>query len=146
MLEFRFSVHEYLKGTGPAEIGGNRVHVSTRRRPKPRLAAARIAAAHDSRWDSREAIVFLYSPSKEAVQAVHFEDFGAALPTSPDQFLFGRMIEKCDPIEYRKPTRWQVSTVSCGFLLLESPSQGASGATAEFEQQPSDPRQQAVPA
>ena len=22
MLEFRFTVHEYLKGTGPAEIGG----------------------------------------------------------------------------------------------------------------------------
>ena len=126
MLEFRFTVHEYLKGTGPAEIGGI-VYMWFETEAQARFAAARIGAAHDSRWDSREAIVFLYSPSKEAVQAAQFVYWGAALPTTSDQYLFGRMIE------FATQNSGEAYSVASAHRKLwlpaaETPSQGASGA------------------
>ena len=126
MLEFRFTVHEYLKGTGPAEIGGI-VYMTFETEAQARAAAARIGAAHDSRWDSREAIVFLYSPSKEAVQTVHYMHWGAALPTTSDQYLFGRMFES--PSRYTGEA-YSVASVHRKLWLpaAETPSQGASGA------------------
>ena len=126
MLEFRFTVHEYLKGTGPAEIGGI-VYMWFETEAQARLAAAQIGAAHDSRWDSREAIVFLYSPSKEAVQAAQFVYWGAALPTTSDQYLFGHMIELTT--KYSSEA-YSVSSVYRKLWLpaAETPSQGASGA------------------
>ena len=126
ILEFRFTVHEYLKGTGPAEIGGI-VYMTFETEAQARLAAARIGAAHDSRWDSREAIVFLYSPSKEAVQTVHFLHWGAALPTTSDQYLFGRMIELTTQ---KSGEAYSVASAHRKLWLpaAETPSQGASGA------------------
>ena len=58
LLEFRFSVHEYLKGSGGNEIGGI-VYLPFHTEAHARAAVTAIADAHDSRWDSREAIVFL---------------------------------------------------------------------------------------
>ena len=84
MLEFRFTVHEYLKGTGPVEIGGI-VYREYETEAGARRAALRITEAHDSRWDSREAIVFMYFPSNEGAE-------WAVLPTTSDQFLIGRMV------------------------------------------------------
>ena len=59
-LEFRFRVLEYLKGSGPNEI---RAHVSeyysTQAEAQAGLAA--VVAAHDTRWDNRQAVVFLHS-------------------------------------------------------------------------------------
>ena len=126
MLEFRFTVHEYLKGTGPAEIGGI-VYMTFETEAQARAAATRIAAAHDSRWDSREAIVFLYSPSKEAVQTVHFLHWGAALPTTSDQYLFGHMIELTT--QYTGEA-YSVASAHRKLWLpaAETPSQDASGA------------------
>ena len=120
MLEFRFTVHEYLKGTGPAEIGGI-VYMTFETETQARLAAARIGAAHDSRWDSREAIVFLYSPSVEDVPG------GAALPTTSDQYLFGRMIELTTQ---KSGEAYSVASAHRKLWLpaAETPSQGASGA------------------
>ena len=60
LLEFRFQVHEYLKGSGPNEINGlvyiEYYHGSE---AEAREGASQIVAAHDSRWDDREAVVFL---------------------------------------------------------------------------------------
>ena len=136
MLEFRFTVHEYLKGTGPAEIGGI-VYWMFETEAQARAAAARIGAAHDSRWDSREAIVFLYSPSKEAVQAVHFVYWGTALPTTSDQYLFGRMIE------VTASSGGEAYSVASAHRKLwlpaaETPSQGASGSSNNNAQSPDD--------
>ena len=124
MLEFRLTVHEYLKGTGPAEIGGI-VYMAFETETQARAAAPRLGAAHDSRWESREAIVFLYSPSREAVHDVHA--VYSAIPTTSDQYLFGRMFES--PSRYTGEA-YSVASVHRKLWLpaAETPSQGASGA------------------
>ena len=63
LLEFRFEVHEYLKGSGPDEIGAFIVaYYGTEEHAQ--WARPLLAAAHDSRWDDREAIVFLNYPDE----------------------------------------------------------------------------------
>ena len=58
LLEFRFEVHEYLKGSGPGEIGAF-IFFKHDTQAGAQRAAALLAAAHDTRWDDREAILFL---------------------------------------------------------------------------------------
>ena len=58
LLEFRFEVHEYLKGSGPDEIGAF-VFYHYETEAAARRAAPLLAAAHDARWDDREEVVFL---------------------------------------------------------------------------------------
>ena len=58
LLEFRFEVHEYLKGSGSDEIGAVAFYYYDTE-VAARQAAPLLAAAHDARWDGREAIVFL---------------------------------------------------------------------------------------
>ena len=60
LLEFRFTVHEYLKGSGGNEVSGF-VHRSFGYVEDARAAEAVIADAHDARWDDRESVVFLFS-------------------------------------------------------------------------------------
>ena len=60
LLEFRFTVHEYLKGSGGNEVSGF-VHRSFLYEEDARAAEAVIADAHDARWDDREAVVLLSS-------------------------------------------------------------------------------------
>ena len=136
MLEFRFTVHEYLKGTGPAEIGGI-VYMAFETETQARLAAARIGTAHDSRWESREAIVFLYLPGNEVVHTVHDVHWGAALPTTSDQYLFGRMIELT--AQY-KGEAYSVASAHRKLWLpaAETPSQGASGSSNNNAPSPDD--------
>ena len=88
MLEFRFRVHEYLKGSGPAEIGGvvyRTDHAGSHwtTREQAQAGAENMLAAHDSRWDSREAIVFLWSED-------HYIDDRIQLATG--QYWFGPMV------------------------------------------------------
>ena len=66
MVEFRFRVNEYLKGSGPNGIGGLVYRTEHDgwfwdTREQAQAGAANMIAAHDSRWDQREAIVFLWS-------------------------------------------------------------------------------------
>ena len=129
MLEFRFTVHEYLKGTGPAEIGGI-VYREYETQAEAHIAALRIGAAHDSRWDSREAIVFMYLPSNEAA-------YWAALPTTSDQFLIGRMVNRT--AQYSG----EAYTVASAHRKLwlpaaESPGQAASGSSNDNARSPDD--------
>ena len=58
LLEFRFKVHEYLKGSGPDEIGAF-IFAYYETAVAARQATTLLAAAHDGRWDNREAVVFL---------------------------------------------------------------------------------------
>ena len=85
LLEFRFQVHEYLKGSGPDEIGGIvHIHYGTSEEDA-RAGMAGIADAHDSRWDDREAIVFLREDTWS--QNPQFPAF----PTESDQYFFEAM-------------------------------------------------------
>ena len=59
VLEFRFRVHEYLKGAGGNEIGGLVYLWPEPTKAEARTVAAQMPDAHDSRWDNRQAIVFL---------------------------------------------------------------------------------------
>ena len=86
-------------------------------------------------------MVFLYSPSKEAVQTVHYMHWGAALPTTSDQYLFGRVIDLSDRYS------GEAYTVASAYKKLwlpadESPSQGASGAQggSNIARSPADKR------
>ena len=58
LLEFRFEVREYLKGSGPDEIGAF-IFAYYETAVAARRATTLLAAAHDGRWDNREAVVFL---------------------------------------------------------------------------------------
>ena len=59
-LEFRFRVHEYLKGSGPNEVVGivtdEGWHATE---AVARAQLERLASGHDTRWDGRQAIIFL---------------------------------------------------------------------------------------
>ena len=83
LLEFRFRVHEYLKGSGPNELRGL-VHFYSflTTRDEAQLVAAEMLAAHDTRWDQREAIVFLWSEGWPNTS--QFEQM-------PDQYWIGMM-------------------------------------------------------
>ena len=60
-IEFRFRVLEYLKGSGPTEIGAfTGLLLDTE--DEARQVAALLPSMHDARWDDREAIVFLDYP------------------------------------------------------------------------------------
>ena len=63
-LEFRFRVLEYLKGSGPNEIVAiisEGVYHATEAEARAVLPA--MSASHDTRWDDREAMVFMFSGS-----------------------------------------------------------------------------------
>ena len=84
LLEFRFEVHEYLKGSGPDQIGGIvYIHFRTSEEDA-QTGVEQIASAHDSRWDAREAIVFL-------TKAPRYEGRLPAFPVESDQYFFGFM-------------------------------------------------------
>ena len=59
ILEFRFRVLEYLKGSGPDEIYAI---VDTEDAARTLLGA--LQETHDARWDGREAILFLFSDTE----------------------------------------------------------------------------------
>ena len=60
VLEFRFQVHEYLKGTGPDKITAIVTESFTyNSEAEAQDLAPELLAAHDSRWDNRQAILFL---------------------------------------------------------------------------------------
>ena len=80
LLEFRFRVHEYLKGSGANEIGAF-VFLHFPTEAEARAAVAAMAAGHDNRWDSREAIVFLVSDAGHPVPEI-----------GQDQYWFGEMV------------------------------------------------------
>ena len=122
MLEFRFTVHEYLKGTGPAEIGGHHIHgVRDGNSGASRRDSDRRRARQQMGQPRGHRVPVLAQPS-----TVHVPG-GAALPTTSDQYLFGRMIERTE--EYSREA-YSVSSVYRKLWLpaTETPSQGASGA------------------
>ena len=85
VLEFRFRVHEYLKGSGSNEIGGLvYMWLNEPTEANARTVAAQMPDAHDSRWDNREAIVFLEAERSSRNQV---------LPLGPDQYWFGSIRE-----------------------------------------------------
>ena len=118
VLEFRFRVHEYLKGTGPDEIGGL-VYLKFNAEPKAQAAAAQMAPGHDTRWAARQAIVFLKLPSSE------IEDHGAALPTASDQYVFGRMLYPASG--YGWVDNYTISSIHRKLWLPVAQPPGASG-------------------
>ena len=81
-LEFRFRVHEYLKGSGPDEIGVF-VHMAFDTEADARVALPDLVAAHDGRWDNREAIVFASTVDPNG----GIRD-GHPIPTGPGQYWF----------------------------------------------------------
>ena len=84
ILEFRFRVNEYLKGSGPAEIGGI-MYMYYETEADARAAQALTGDAHDDRWDTREAIVFL--------DAEDSFRHGPQFQAGPGQYWFGLMGE-----------------------------------------------------
>ena len=124
VLEFRFRVHEYLKGTGPNEIGGL-VYLDYESEAEAQQAAAQIASAHDDRWDDREAIVFL-------TERNFF--IRPDYPTASDQFWFGKMAFDFpgSPINGASEA-YTVASVYQELWLPETQSSAASGAVGASE-------------
>ena len=85
VLEYRFQVHEYLKGSGPNEIGGL-TYLWNKPSETEALAVAReMPTAHDTRWDNREAIVFLETDHRPY-------GYTTGIQIAADQHWFGLMI------------------------------------------------------
>ena len=82
VLEFRFTVSEYIKGSGGTNISGF-VYMAYWTEAQAQAAAAVIASAHDSRWDDREAVVFLKSENAW---------LRGRYPLAADQYWFGRFV------------------------------------------------------
>ena len=81
ILELKFNALEYLKGSGGTEVIGMIADIyprSTESEAKAELP--KLLAAHDTRWDDRDAIVFL-------------NRFQELFPSSgqPDRYLLGRI-------------------------------------------------------
>ncbi len=74
LLEFKFTVNEYLKGSGGNAISGF-VYMSYGTEAEARAAAEVMADAHDDRWDDREGIVFL-SSSEPWIESSYQLDVG----------------------------------------------------------------------
>ena len=64
VLEFRFRVNEYLKGSGPTAIVALVLGGAFPTQAEAQAAMPGIVAQHDTRWDNREAVVFLYSDGR----------------------------------------------------------------------------------
>lgn len=95
ILEFRFTVAEYLKGTGGGEltvlIGDERAAQSTY---EDALEVARgWSDAHNSIWDDREAIIF-------ADQAIIFADGTTAIPGTGGAYFLRRVPKYYRFLEY----------------------------------------------
>ena len=121
MLEFRFRVHEYLKGSGPNEIGGVVYRIEHNgafwdTRESALAGAANMAAAHDSRWDSRQAIVFLWSEDRV--------DDDVQLATG--QYWFGEMAYITD--------NYSVASIHKKAWLPEAVQSGGSSTRSAGEQ------------
>ena len=73
VLEFRFRVHEYLKGSGPNQVNAIVTESHTyNSEAEAQDWAPKLLAAHDSRWDNREAILFL------AAETYRLSDFSTS--------------------------------------------------------------------
>ena len=73
VLEFRFRVHEYLKGSGPNQVTAIVTESHTyNSEAEAQDWAPKLLAAHDSRWDNREAILFL------AAETYRLSDFSTS--------------------------------------------------------------------
>ena len=67
VLEFRFQILEYLKGSGASEIvalGLGDVSYETETAASSSLSA--LLASHDTRWDGRDAVIFLWDEYEHA--------------------------------------------------------------------------------
>ena len=78
-LEYTFTVHEYLKGSGASQVTGIVVdywnHYPTR--AEAEAADTNLLAERDTQWESREAIVFLAVPTATMTQQADRYFFGA---------------------------------------------------------------------
>ena len=122
LLEFRFRVHEYLKGSGPSEIGGLVYIEYPNGEADAREAATQIADAHDSRWDDREAIVFLWLDDIDAPDAPPF-------PRASDQYWLGNMALGPDGEAYTVSSRYRQAWLPEATRTTEQARRGASGAS-----------------
>ena len=59
LVDFTFTVHEYLKGSGATTITASITGESQDTQEMAAAEAAHLLSHHDSQWDSRQAIVFL---------------------------------------------------------------------------------------
>ena len=76
LLEFHFSVHEYLKGSGADDIVAvwdAATFFDTRQEAEAALPA--IAAARDVRWDNHDAIVFLQSSDESLASTLQADRY-----------------------------------------------------------------------
>ena len=139
LLTFRFRVHEYLKGSGPNEVYGIVYIDYFETEAGAQAAMAAMSDVHDSRWDDREAIVFL---STDLIADIDHHELSAG------QYWFGAMHEVTQELgtadAYTVASRhrklWLPEAASSGlpssarssgekFYLLEAPPTSAGGSS-----------------
>ena len=132
LLEFSFTVLEYLKGSGPSSIVAvweSRPVFNTRLEAETALPA--IVAARDSQWDDREAIVFLeysisYLSSTQQAGRFHLA-WQRSIPPYEDQYSLANRFQKLWlPTEAAGGISTQASGDQQRFLMDVPPSTGAA--------------------
>ena len=123
--ELRFTVHEYLKGSGPTELlvvvrGGH---------GNPTEAAVRdfadwIVHMRVTTWDARQAVLFLEAPARPYTPAASGEAAGSSERSTPSVWQF--VLSNYD----QPPWAYSVDTLSRAWLPAENPPAEGEAPTA----------------
>ena len=126
VLEFRFRIHEYLKGYGQTEITADVMGDSFGTEAEAQAALPHMVSAHDTQWDNRQAILFL-QPASES---------GKYHLGSDDRYQVSSVFYKAWLPEAQTSTGLfrgapaKSTTSSDPLFLLDSPGSRPSGNTA----------------
>ena len=140
LLEFRFRAHEYLKGSGPNEIIASSMGDYHDTEAEALAQLPSLVAFHDTRWDDRQAILFLNSVSPElpSTQAAdRFMMSGLAIFFGEDAYtVASRHIKSwlpaaAPPGADADSTRSTDSGTSDPLFLLGAPSHASEGAAGD---------------
>ena len=126
VLEFRFRIHEYLKGSGQTEITADVMGGPFDTEAKAQAAVPRLVSAHDTRWDDRQAVLFL----KRVASPGRYHLGGEDRYQVSSAFYKAWLPEAQTSTGLPREAAGKSTTTTDPLFLLDSPGSAPSGNTA----------------
>ena len=126
VLEFRFRIHEYLKGSGQTEITADVMGGSFGTEAEAQAALPHMVSAHDTQWDNRQAILFLQPASSPGRYHLGGDDRYQVSSI----FYKAWLPEALTSTGLSRGAAGQSTTTTDPLFLLDSPEASPSGNTA----------------
>ena len=126
VLEFRFRIHEYLKGSGQTEITAEVTSGSFDTEAEAQAAVPRLVSAHDTRWDDRQAVLFL----KQVASPGRYHLGGENRYQVSSIFYKAWLPEAQTSTGLSREAAGKSTTTTDPLFLLDSPGSTPSGDTA----------------